>query len=205
MDNHRDGHRLVYWGHRGLNPEGVTVRLPLARASGRLVALVRKPPNGGDTPRCWKRIMPGAYSNLLYHLVFSAKERRPLIGPAVKTRLHKYIESIVRGEEGDLLEINGMADHVHLLVRLRPAQAVADVLRLIKANSSKWMNETFRNGPKFAWQEGYAAFTVSQSQVPRLLTYIRGQEKHHGRVDFRSELIALLRRHEIAFEDRFLL
>ncbi|HXY35485.1 MAG TPA: IS200/IS605 family transposase [Planctomycetaceae bacterium] len=149
--------------------------------------------------------MPGSYTNLLYHLVFSTKERRPLIAPAMKPRLREYIRAIVLEEEGEFLEFDGVADHVHLLVRLPPSRAVADTLRMIKANSSKWMNETFRKGPRFAWQEGYAGFTVSQSQVPRLLTYIRAQEKHHRRVDFRSELVALLRKNGIAFDERYLL
>jgi REP-associated tyrosine transposase len=149
--------------------------------------------------------MPGAYCNLLYHLVFSTKDRRPLIDPKIKPRLREYVRGIVREEEGELLEFGGVADHVHLLVRLPSTRAVADALRMIKANSSKWVNEIVRHGPRFAWQEGYAAFTVSQSQVPRLLTYIGGQEKHHRKVDFRSELVALLRRNGVAFEDRFLL
>jgi putative transposase len=149
--------------------------------------------------------MPGAYTNLLYHFVFSTKDRSPSIGPAMKARLYEYVEGIVRGERGRLLEINGSSDHVHLLVNLRPTLAVADALRLIKANSSKWANETFPNAPQFAWQEGYAAFTVSKSQAPRLRAYIQGQEEHHRKLDFRTELIALLRRHEIDFEEEYLL
>jgi REP element-mobilizing transposase RayT len=123
----------------------------------------------------------------------------------MKPRLRDYIGGIARGEDGGLLEINAVANHIHLLVRLHPARAVADMLRLIKANSSKWVKETFQRGPTFAWQEGYAAFTVSQSQVPRILAYIRGQEEHHCKRDFRRELIALLRRNEVAFEERYLL
>jgi REP element-mobilizing transposase RayT len=86
--------------------------------------------------------MPGAYSNLLYHLVFSTKERRPLIAASMKPRLREYVRGIVRSEKGELLEFDGAEDHVHLLVRLHPARAIADTLRMIKANSSKWMNET---------------------------------------------------------------
>src|SRR5580704_8680296 len=149
--------------------------------------------------------MPGAYCKLLYHIVFSTKDRRPLISAAMKPRLHDYIGGIVRGEKGELVEINSVADHSHLLVRLPPTRAVADVLRLIKGSSSKWANETFRRGPTFAWQEGYAAFTVSQSQVPRIQAYIRGQEEHHQKHDFRRELVSLLRRNGVAFEERYLL
>jgi putative transposase len=149
--------------------------------------------------------MPGAYCNLLYHLVFSTKERRALIDPALKPRLREYVRGILREQKGELLEMDGVADHVHLLVRLHPVHAVADALRLIKANSSKWINEASRQGPKFAWQEGYAAFTVSQSQMLRVLKYIRGQEAHHRRIDFRSELIKLLRRNGIEFDEQYLL
>jgi putative transposase len=122
----------------------------------------------------------------------------------MKSRLYKYIDAIVRGEKGELLEVNGAEDHLHLLVRLHPSRAIADTLRLIKTNSSKWVNETYPRGPRFAWQEGYAAFTVSQSQATRLLTYIRGQEEHHRKFDFRQELVALLRRNGIKFDEQYL-
>jgi putative transposase len=149
--------------------------------------------------------MPGAYCNLLYHLVFSTKERRPLIAETMKPRLQEYVRGILKNEGGELLELDGVADHVHLLVRLHPAKAVADAPRVIKANSSMWANQTYRRGPTFAWQEGYAAFTVSESQMPRLLSYIRNQEKHHWQLDFRSELVQLLRRNGVAFDERYLL
>jgi REP element-mobilizing transposase RayT len=128
-----------------------------------------------------------------------------LISATLKPRLQDYIGGIVRGEGADLLEVNTVADHAHLLLRITPARPVVDIVRLIKANSSRWVNETFRQGPQFAWQDGYAAFTVSQSQVPRLLSYIRGQEEHHRGRDFPHELVALLRRNGVAFEERFLL
>jgi putative transposase len=149
--------------------------------------------------------MPGAYCNLLYHLVFSTKERRALIDPALKPQLREYVRGILREQKGELLELDGVADHVHLLVRLHPALALADALRLMKANSSKWINETSRQAPRFAWQEGYAAFTVSQSPMLRVLKYIRGQESHHRRIDFRSELVKLLRRNGIQFDEQHFL
>jgi putative transposase len=148
--------------------------------------------------------MPGAYTNLLCHFVFSTKERRSLIRDEIKTRLFPYVGGILNGEEGALIEGNGTADHVHLFVRLHPTKAVADMLRLIKSNSSKWVHESFSNAEDFAWQEGYAAFTVSQSQAEHLVNYVRRQEEHHRKTDFKSELIALLRRHEIEFEERYL-
>ena len=148
--------------------------------------------------------MSGAYTNLLYHLVFSTKNRRPLISERMRKRLFDYMEGIVRGENAEPLQINGVADHIHMLVRLRPTVAVADAIRVYKATSSKWANKEFRGGPRFEWQEGYAAFTVSQSQAPRLLLYIQNQEEHHRKRDFRSELMQLLKRHGIEFEDRYL-
>jgi putative transposase len=149
--------------------------------------------------------MPGSYTNLLYHLVFSTKGRRPLIDARLKEPLYDYMGGIVRGmKHCNLLEIGGIADHVHMLVRLPPTLAVADALRVYKANSSKWANERARRKGWFEWQEGYAAFTVSQSQVARLTAYIQNQEQHHRKLDFRRELITLLKRHGIQFEERYL-
>jgi putative transposase len=148
--------------------------------------------------------MPGSYTQLLYHFVFSTKERRPLIDASLKEPLYDYIGGIVRGmKHCDLLEIGGVADHVHMLVRLHPSIAVADALRVYKTNSSKWANEQRQKG-WFEWQEGYAAFTVSQSQVAVLRAYILNQEPHHRRRGFRSELITLLKKHGIKFEERYL-
>ena len=114
--------------------------------------------------------MPGSYTQLLYHIVYSTKERRPLIDPQLKEPLYDYMGGIVRGmQKCDLLEIGGVADHVHMLVRLHPTIAVADAVRVIKTNSSKWANEQpKRQDGWFEWPEGYAAFTVSQSRSCRL-------------------------------------
>lgn len=148
--------------------------------------------------------MPGSYTQLLYHIVFSTKERRSLIDARLKEPLYDYMGGIVRGmNKCDLLEIGGVADHVHVLVRLHPTIAVADAVRVLKTNSSKWANEQRQKG-WFEWQEGYAAFTVSQSQVDRLSAYILNQEQHHRRRGFRSELMTLLKKHEIQFEEQYL-
>jgi putative transposase len=150
--------------------------------------------------------MAGTYTNLLYHLVFSTKERKELIKKEFQEELYKYIGGIVRGEGGVLLEIGGMPDHVHLLAKLKPTRAVSDILRQIKANSSKWLNDEHKRFRirKFAWQEGYAAFSVSESQVWRVKKYIRGQEEHHKRTDFKTELIALLEKHRVEYDERYL-
>jgi REP element-mobilizing transposase RayT len=111
---------------------------------------------------------------------------------------------IVRGEGGTLLEINGMSDHVHLLVKLKPTTAISDFLRVLKANSSKWVNENKKRLRKLGWQEGYAAFTVSESQAPRVRCYIRNQKEHHRKQDYKSELLSLLKKHRVEYEERYL-
>jgi putative transposase len=148
--------------------------------------------------------MAGTYSNLLYHIVFSTKERRQLIVPAIEKDLHGYIGGIVKGIEGKLLEINGVADHVHLLVKLPPKIAVSDGIREIKANSSKWLNEEKSKFYKFGWQDGFAAFSVSESQVDRVRGYIRNQKQRHKRMTFKEELVAMLDKHRIEYDKRYI-
>jgi putative transposase len=123
----------------------------------------------------------------------------------VQERLYEYIGGIVRDEGGILLEIGGVPDHVHLLVRLKADRAVAEMVRLIKANSSKWMNEEHPQDGRFSWQAGYGAFTVSESHVPSVQRYIRGQREHHAKSSFREELLALLKKHQIEYDPRYLL
>lgn len=147
--------------------------------------------------------MPGTYSQLLLHIVFSTKRRESWITAEVAERLYPYIGGIIRAENGVLYAIGGVEDHVHLLIRWRPDGAVSDLLRAVTARSSKWMHETFPNLSKFAWQEGYSVFSVSKSQESVVREYIAGQAEHHGREDFKSELLRLLRAHGIEFEERF--
>ena len=139
--------------------------------------------------------MAHSFTNLLYHLVFSTKERQPWLDADMRPRLFPYLGGLVREEGGVALIVNGVADHVHLLVKLRPDRAVADVLRALKAGSSFWVHKTFPDHEHFAWQTGYGAFSVSQSQVERVHSYIQRQEEHHRARPFRDEFTALLRAH----------
>jgi putative transposase len=148
--------------------------------------------------------MANTFTNLLYHIVFSTKDRIPLIERDLQGRLYEYMGGIIRGEGGVLLEIGGVADHVHLLTKLKADIAVSDMLRLMKANSSKWVNEERLIAGRFGWQTGYAAFTVSESQVSRVRKYIRSQESHHAKVSFKEELIALLKKNRIEYDERYL-
>jgi putative transposase len=136
--------------------------------------------------------------------VFSTKERRSLITPETENVLYPYMGGTIRNEGGILIGAGGTADHVHLLVRLKATVAPADFLRVVKANSSKRLNKERTALHKFGWQDGYAAFTVSQSQVPRVRTYIANQKNHHRRVDFKEELRGLLRKHGIEFDEQYL-
>jgi putative transposase len=148
--------------------------------------------------------MPGTYSQLLLHIVFATKHRQPFIYTNIAERLYAYIGGIVRSEKGVLYDIGGVEDHVHLYLRWRPDAAISDLMRTVKAQSSKWIHETFPQLRAFAWQEGYAVFTVSKSQEKAVKRYIAGQAEHHKKEDFKSELFRLLRAHGIEFDERYL-
>ena len=148
--------------------------------------------------------MSQSYTNLLYHLVFSTKERRPLITPDYQVRLYDYMGGVIRGIGGISLGIGGAADHVHLLAKLRPERALSDVLCILKANATGWMHDVFPETRDFCWQRGYGAFTVSQSNVRDVQRYIAGQEEHHKKVSFRDEFVQFLRANGIEYDERFL-
>jgi REP element-mobilizing transposase RayT len=148
--------------------------------------------------------MAGTFTNLLYHLVFSTKDRIPLIDQRLQHNLYEYIGGIIRGEGGVLLEIGGMPDHVHLLTKFKPVKSVSEMLNRIKAKSSKWANETKLIEQDFAWQGGYAAFSVSESQVATIRLYLQNQEEHHRRQSYQDEVRALLDKHGIEYDERYL-
>ncbi|HEV7643821.1 MAG TPA: IS200/IS605 family transposase [Pyrinomonadaceae bacterium] len=146
--------------------------------------------------------MSHTYTNFLYHIVFSTKERLPLIGRELKPRLYDHIGGTVRDLGGIQLEIGGAADHVHILIKLKPTIQFSDLMRELKANTSKWANEI--TGGRFEWQDGYGAFTVGGSQVESVRRYIRDQEAHHLGISFEDEFKDLLRNSGIDFDERFL-
>lgn len=148
--------------------------------------------------------MSGTYTNLLVLIVFSTKERRPLIASEFEEELYKYIGGIVRGQKCIQLAIGGIEDHIHLLIKLKPTIALSDLVRDIKANSSGWINEKHHKPGKFAWQDGFAAFTVSFSQVERVKAYIRSQKRHHAKTDYKGELLSLLAKNQIDYDERYI-
>lgn len=147
--------------------------------------------------------MPGTYSQLLLHVVFSTKGRAPWITQDVAGRLYPYIGGIVRAEKGVLYDIGGVEDHLHMFLRWRPDGSISDLMRTVKARSSKWVHETYPNLAAFAWQEGYSVFSVSKSQDEAVKKYIAGQAEHHRKEDFKSELLRILRAHGVEFDEKY--
>jgi REP element-mobilizing transposase RayT len=136
-------------------------------------------------------------------MVFSTKNRVPLISPDLAPRLYGYIGGIVGNLGGSLVAAGGMPDHVHLIVSLGKTMSTADTVRTIKSNSSGWVHETFPRMGQFAWQTGYGAFAVSYSNLDDVKRYIAHQEDHHRVRTFQDEFRALLQRHNIEYDERY--
>ena len=145
--------------------------------------------------------MAHTFTNLLTHALFSTKDRRPMIYPEWQSDLHAYLGGIVTNLRGKPVLINGPSDHVHLLFVLPASLALSDFMEKLKANSSKWAKEHARG---FAWQTGYTAFSVSQSKLNEVRAYIGNQEAHHRKRTYQEEVLALLERHGIDYDARYL-
>ncbi len=148
------------------------------------------------------RGMPSTHLSLHYHLVFSTKERRAIIAPDWRERLHAYMGGILKDMDAVPQGIGGVADHVHLLVGLKATHCLADVMRDLKRGSSEWVHDTIRDRA-FAWQEGYGAFTVSATVRDEVRLYIARQEEQHRTRTFREEYLEFLRRGGVEFDERF--
>ncbi|MCA1838621.1 MAG: IS200/IS605 family transposase [Actinobacteria bacterium] len=147
--------------------------------------------------------MPSTFLSLLYHVVFSTKHRAPLIDRTWRARLHEYLGGSARGLGELPYRIGGTSDHVHLLVGLKATHCLADFLREIKKGSSVWVHEEI--GLKaFAWQEGYAAFTVAGSSRNAVTNYVANQEQHHRRRSFREELVVMLEKAGVQYDAKYL-
>ncbi len=153
-------------------------------------------------PRRGDRLMSHTCGNILLHLVFSTAGRRPLIKPEFRDDLFAYLGGIVRGMQGIALIVNGTADHVHMLVRIRPVHSAAEVTRVVKANSSGWVREKWSSD--FAWQTGYGVFSVSESRVAAVTKYIAGQEEHHKKHSFQEEFLAFLKKNNVTYDEKYL-
>lgn len=147
--------------------------------------------------------MGSTYSRLIFHFVFSTKNREPLISRQFEPRLFEYIGGIVRGEGCSLIAAGGDVDHVHLLVVGRHDAPPSSLMRGVKSNSTKWIKRTIASLVQFRWQEGYGVFSVSPSQIDRVKRYIAEQHEHHERTDFKTEYRQLLKAHGIVWDEQY--
>jgi putative transposase len=147
--------------------------------------------------------MANTFSQIYIQTVFAVSGRLSLITQDFREELYKYISGIVRKKNQKLISINGMADHLHILIGLRPAMALADLVQDMKSDSSEWVNKKKLARGKFAWQEGYGAFSYGHSQLDIIIRYIQNQERHHRRRSFQDEYLALLRKFEIEFKEKY--
>jgi REP element-mobilizing transposase RayT len=147
--------------------------------------------------------MPSTHLSLHYHIVFSTKDRHPFIADGWRNRLHEYLGGLVRTADGTPETIGGTADHVHLLVGLRATHALATFVQDIKQTSSHWVHETI-GVRKFAWQPGYGAFTVSVSNCDVVKEYITNQAEHHRMKTFQEEYVAVLQKHHVEYDGKYL-
>ncbi len=148
--------------------------------------------------------MANTYTQLYIHIVFTVWGRLNLIPKKHKEELHKYITGIIQKRKHKLLAINSMPDHFHIFVGYQPSQSLSDLVRDIKANSSKFINENKWMTGKFAWQSGYGAFSYSKSHINNVISYVKNQEEHHKKSTFKEEYLRLLNKFEVEYEDKYL-
>ncbi|HNR74042.1 MAG TPA: IS200/IS605 family transposase [Cyclobacteriaceae bacterium] len=148
--------------------------------------------------------MANTYTQLYFHVVFAVKGRANLVSSTWREQLYKYITGIITNKNQKLIIINGMPDHVHLLIGMKPDAKLSDLVRDIKANSSKFINEQKFVRSKFEWQTGFGAFTLGHSQLDTIVAYIKNQEEHHKKKSFREEYLDFLERYEIDFKPEYI-
>jgi putative transposase len=148
--------------------------------------------------------MANTYSQIYIHLVFAVKGRENVIDKSFKNELYKYICGIVTNKKQKVFSINGVADHIHILVSIGPDYSISNLVKDIKVNSTKWINERKFVMGKFQWQEGFGAFSVSQSQISKVATYIDNQEEHHMKTTFRQEYIDFLKSYNIEYDEKYI-
>jgi putative transposase len=148
--------------------------------------------------------MSGKYLSLLVHFTWSTKGRQPWLETDMRDDLYSYIGGIMKHKRAKLIAAGGMYDHVHLCASMPSTITVADFVNAVKANSSRWIHDSYGQLRDFAWQEGYGAFSVSKSEEGKVVRYISNQENHHRKRTFKEELIELLKKHEIPYDSRYI-
>lgn len=147
--------------------------------------------------------MPQSLAAVYLHVVFSTKNREPWLSDALAPRLYEYIGGVARGQGAAVVAAGGVADHIHVLASIGREVAIADLVRQVKASSSRWVHDTVPELKGIAWQAGYGAFSVSPSMVERVARYIAGQAEHHRTQSFQDEYRAILTKHGIAWSERY--
>ncbi|MBS1977767.1 MAG: IS200/IS605 family transposase [Bacteroidetes bacterium] len=147
--------------------------------------------------------MAGTFSQIYIHVIFAVRRRENLIGESWKDELHKYIAGIIEGKKQKSIIVNGMADHIHVLIGLRPSTNISDLVRDIKNNSSNFINDRKFLRWHFSWQEGYGAFSYSHSQLNNVYQYILNQERHHRTRTFREEYLEILEKFDITYQSNY--
>jgi len=148
--------------------------------------------------------MANTYTQIHIQFVFVVKFRKALIDKSFKQELYKYMTGIVQSYGHKMLAINGVEDHVHVFIGMRPTQSISDLMQDVKGSSSKWINEKKFLKVKFEWQEGYGAFSYSKSHVQKIINYVNNQEKHHAKQTFRDEYIEFLKKFDIEYDERYI-
>ena len=148
--------------------------------------------------------MADTYTKIYVHVIFTVQGRQNLISKQHKDELYKYITGIIQNKKQKVIAINGMPDHIHILIGIKPDIALSDLVRDVKANASSFINEKRWIMGKFNWQEGFGAFSYSHSQLDSVANYIRNQEKHHSRKTFREEYLELLKKFDVVYDPKYI-
>jgi REP element-mobilizing transposase RayT len=148
--------------------------------------------------------MAHTYTQIHIQLVFAVKYRKRVLDKAWRAELFMYITGIIKNHGHKLLSINGIEDHVHILIGMRPVEALSTLVQEVKKSSSKWINDQHRAPRSFRWQEGFSAFSYSMDALPNVIRYIENQEEHHRKKTFKEEYVAMLKEFEIDFDDRYI-
>ena len=147
--------------------------------------------------------MPQSLARVLVHLIFSTKSREPFLSDDIRRELHPYMATILKGMDSSAILINSVTDHAHVLFHLSKNHALCDVIETLKKDSSKWIKTKGRAYRNFHWQSGYEAFSVSQSNVAKVVEYIENQREHHRRRTFQEEFRAFLKRYQVRYDERY--
>lgn len=149
--------------------------------------------------------MANTYTQIHIHIICAVQNRSSLINPLWEGELYKYITGVIQNRNHKLLQINGMPDHIHLLIGMRPTQSLSELMKIIKGESAKWINKKRLIKGRFSWQAGYGAFSYSKSQTPTLISYIQNQKEHHRRKTLTEEYLDFLNAFKVEYDERFVL